>query len=248
MRPPVLGRRIVPSLTARAGERDDVAHGLLRDLRDHAGAHRPPPPPNRKPQPTLPPDQPGHADHPPTAFPLPAHTPPLRHRARPPPHTLAPQVKLRLIPVEKRRLPPPLVLAQHVHLGLELLVRLDRPRLRQHLPPLHFILIDPPQQRPDVVPRLPLVQQLPKHLHPRHHRLPRLRLHPHDLDLFPHLHHAPLHPPRDHRPPPRDREYVLDRHQKRLVHRPRRRRNVAVHRLHQLPTALRRLGTLRLLP
>src|SRR5215831_13182106 len=57
----------------------------------------------------------------------------------------------------------------------------------------------------------------------------------------------PSHPPRHHRPPPRDRKNVLDRHQKRLVHRPRRRRNVAVHRLHQLENRLRRLRILRLL-
>src|SRR3990172_7275786 len=53
---------------------------------------------------------------------------------------------------------------------------------------------------------------------PRLLRLPD----PHNLDLFPHLHAPPLDPPRHHRPPPRDRKNVLDRHQKRLVHRPRR--------------------------
>src|SRR5437870_6379257 len=62
-----------------------------------------------------------------------------------------------------------------------------------------------------------------------------------------HLHDPPLDPPGHHRPPPRDREDVLDRHQKRLVHRPRRRRYIAVHRLHQLPDRLRRLRVLRLL-
>src|SRR5438128_191285 len=61
------------------------------------------------------------------------------------------------------------------------------------------------------------------------------------------LHHypPPLHPPRHHRPPPRDRKNVLDRHQKRLVDRPHRRRNVAVHRPHQLPNAPARLRVLR---
>src|SRR5579872_2652255 len=49
----------------------------------------------------------------------------------------------------------------------------------------------------------------------------------------------PLHPPRRHRPPPRDREDVLHAHQKRLVHVPLRRRNVRVHRVHQLPDAPR---------
>src|SRR2546427_499260 len=78
------------------------------------------------------------------------------------------------------------------------------------------------------------------------HALAR-RVDPPDLDLSPHLPPPALPPPRHHRPPPRDRENVLDRHQKRLVHRPRRRRNVAVHRLHQLPDRLRRLRVLRLL-
>src|SRR5437899_3195751 len=57
----------------------------------------------------------------------------------------------------------------------------------------------------------------------------------------PHSTHPPLPPPRHHRPPPRDAENVLDRHQKRLLHRPQRRRNVRVHRPHQLPDALVRL-------
>src|SRR5262245_49853597 len=65
--------------------------------------------------------------------------------------------------------------------------------------------------------------------------------------LTPHLPDPAPYPPRHPRPPPRDRENVLDRHQKRLVHRPRRRRNVTVHRLHQLPDALRRRRILRLL-
>src|SRR4029077_8334813 len=58
---------------------------------------------------------------------------------------------------------------------------------------------------------------------------------------------TPPPPAGDAPPPPRDRENVLDRHQKRLVHRPRRRRNVRVHRLHQLPDRLRRLRVRRVL-
>jgi hypothetical protein len=39
-------------------------------------------------------------------------------------------------------------------------VRRDRARLRQHLPTLHLFTLGPAQQHPDVVPGLPLVQQL----------------------------------------------------------------------------------------
>src|SRR5439155_2781243 len=46
----VLRRRVVPPLARRARESDDLAHLLLRDLRGDAGAHRPPPLPDRKPQ------------------------------------------------------------------------------------------------------------------------------------------------------------------------------------------------------
>src|SRR5213594_4391307 len=220
-------------------------HALLRDLRDDAGPHRPPPLPDRKPQLLLHRHRRDQLDRHRHVVPRHHHLHPRRQRHHPR-HVRRPEIKLRPVPVEKRRVPPPLLLRQHVYLRLAPLVLLDRPLLCPHLPPLHFLLVHPPQQTPHIVPRLPLVQQLPKHLHPRHHRLARLPK-PHDLHLFPHLHHPPLHPPRHHRPPPRDRKDVLDRHQKRLVDRPHRRRNVAVHRLHQLPYALRRLTVLRLL-
>src|SRR5688572_10989396 len=148
-------------------------------------------------------------------------------------HVRRPKIELRTITVEERRMPPALLLRQHVHLALELGVRRDRARLRQHLPPLHLVFLRPPQQHPDVVPRLALVQELAKHLHSRHHR-PLRRPDAHDLHLVPHLHDPPLHPSRHHRPAARDREDVLDRHQEVLVHRPLRNRDVGVHRVDQL--------------
>src|SRR5262245_4678289 len=199
MRPLVLGRRVVAALARGARHRDDVAHGLLRDLRDHAGAHRAATLSNRKPQLPLHRDRHDQLDRHRHVVPRHHHLHPARQRAHPRP-VLRPKIKLRPVPVEQRRVPPPLLLRQHVHFRLELLVRLDRPRLRQHLPPLHFVLVHPPQQRPDVVPRLPLVQQLPEHLHPGHHRLLRVP-HPPDLHVLPHLHHPPLSPP-PHPPPP----------------------------------------------
>src|SRR3989475_13038805 len=81
--------------------------------------------------------------------------------------------------------------------------------LRQHHPPLHVLLLRPPQQHPDVVPRLPLIEHLAEHLHARHHRALR-GPQPHNLHLVAHLHHPALAPPRHHRPPPADREDVPD--------------------------------------
>src|SRR5687767_15636860 len=45
-----------------------------------------------------------------------------------------PEVELRPVPLEEGRMPPPLLLRQHVDLGVELRVRRDRARLRQHHP------------------------------------------------------------------------------------------------------------------
>src|SRR5437762_2841886 len=126
------------------------------------------------------------------------HPPRQLHRPR---HVRRPQVKLRPVPLEKRRVPPPLLLRQHVHLGVKRRVRRDRPRLRQHHPPLDLVLLHPPQQQPHVVPRLPVVQQLAEHLHPRPHR-PLVRPKPHQPHLVLPLPLPPPHPPPPHPPPP----------------------------------------------
>src|SRR5438128_8401462 len=149
-----------------------VTMSVLADRRDDAGAHRAPPLADREPQLRAQRHRLDHLDRHRHAVPRHHHVHPARQRAHPR-HVRRPKIKLRPVPVEERRVPPPLVLAQHIHLRLELLVGFDRVRLGQHLPPLHLVLVDPPQQGPDVLPRLPLVQQLPGHLHPRHHRLPR---------------------------------------------------------------------------
>src|SRR2546429_2705841 len=230
MRAPILGRRVVAALTRRAAERDDLAgHRLLDDLGDDARAHRPPPLPDGEPQLLLHRDRRDQLDRHRHVVARHHHLRPRRQRAHPR-HVRRPEVELRPVPVEVRRVPPPLFLGQHVYFRLELLVGLDRARLGQHLPALDIVLVHPAQQRPNIVPRLPLVQQLAEHLHPRHHRLARVR-HPHDLDLFPHLHHPALHPPRHHPPPPRDRKNVPGRHQKRLFHPPPRGRDIARHPL-----------------
>src|SRR5690606_17050098 len=75
---------------------------------------------------------------------------------------------------------------------------------------------------------------LPEHLHSRHRRGQLLLLHPHDLYRLTHLDDAPLDTTRRHRATTRNRKNVLHRHQKRLLRIPLRRRNVLVHRRHQL--------------
>ena len=152
------------------------------------------------------------------------------HRTR---HVRRAEVELRPIALEERRVTTALFLRQHVHLGLELRVRLDAARLAQHLATLHFFALRAAQQHAHVVARLPLVQQLAEHLHARADRLLRVA-DADDLDFVVHLDDAALDAPRHHRAATRDREHVFHRHQERPVDRTLRHRDVLVHLLHQL--------------
>src|SRR6266550_3367729 len=211
-----------------------IASALLQDLGGHAGADGAAAFADRKPQLLLHRDRRDQLDRHLRVVPRHHHLHPRRQLHRPR-HVRRPQVKLRPIPLEKRRMPPAFLFGQDVHFALELRVRRDRLRLRQHHPPLHLVLLHPAQQQADVVPRLPLIQQLAEHLHSRHHHL-LVRPKPHHLHFLVHLHLSPLDPARRHRAPARDREHVLHRHQERLLDLPLRDRNVLVQRRHSSST------------
>src|SRR5207247_1644726 len=210
--------RPAPCSSSKNPAGDRVPLELLYDLRHRAGADGAAALADREAQPLVHRDRRDQLNGQTHVVPRHHHLHSRRQR-RYPRHVRRPEVELRPVAVEERRVPPPLLLRQDVHLRLELGVRRDAPRLRHHLPALHFLLLRPAQQQPHVVPRHPLVQQLLEHLHARHHPLEG-RPDPHDLHLLPHLHLPLLHTPRHHRPPPRNREPVLDRHQDRPVPRP----------------------------
>src|SRR5437870_6377286 len=205
-------------------------HTLLRDLRDDAGTHRPPPLPDRKPQLLLHRHRRDQVDRHRHVVPRHHHLHPRRQRHHPR-HVRRPKIELRPVPVEKRRVPPPLLLGQHIHLGLAPLVRGDGPRLREHLPALYFLFVDAPEQTANIIPRLPLVQQLPAHLHPCHHRLARLP-NPHYLHPFPPPHPPPLPPPPPPPPPTPPRNHRPNRPHNCLFHPPPPPPDVVVHPLH----------------
>src|SRR5437899_5752879 len=94
MRALVLRGRVVPPLARGAREGDDLPHRLLRDLRDDAGPHRPPPLPDRQP-PRL------HHRHPPLPHDHPRPDLPTQHLLPPPrPHPHPP-------PLPHPRIPSP---------------------------------------------------------------------------------------------------------------------------------------------
>src|SRR5690606_3830601 len=134
----------------------------LDDLRHHAGADRSSALADRKPQPFLHRDRRNQLHRHLDVVAGHHHLRALRQldRAR---HVRRPKIKLRLVTLEERRVTATLLLRQNVHLTLELRVRRDRTRLRQHLTALNLLALRPAQQHPNVVPRLPLVQKLAEH-------------------------------------------------------------------------------------
>src|SRR5438445_6975272 len=190
-----------------------IASALLQDLGGHAGADRAAAFADREPQLLLHRDRRDQLDRHLRVIPRHHHLHPRRQLHRPR-HVRRPKVKLRPVPLEEGGMPPAFLFGEHVHLALKLRVRRDALRLRQHHPPLHIRLINPPQQQPHVVPRLPLVQQLAEHLHPRHHRL-LVRPKPHHLHLLPPPPLPPLDPPPPPPPPPRARAHLPPPHPER---------------------------------
>src|SRR5437667_247586 len=118
--------------------------------------------------------------------------------------------------------------------GRHALLRDLRDDAGPHRPP------PPPDRKPPPPPHRHRPDQLDHHRHPLPPHPP-----PTPPPPPPPPHRHPRHPPRTHRPPTRHRNDVLERHQKWLFDRPHRRRNVAVHRRHQLPYAPARLPVLR---
>src|SRR5256712_8871893 len=131
-----------------------IASALLQDLGGHAGADGAAAFADRKPQLLLHRDRRDQLDRHLRVVPRHHHLHPRRQLHRPP-HVPRPQIKLRPIPLEERRMPPAFFLRQHVHLTLQLRVRPDALRLRQHHPPLHLVLLHPPQPQPHLVPPPP---------------------------------------------------------------------------------------------
>src|SRR5256712_6407940 len=131
-----------------------TASALLQDLGGHAGADGAAAFADREPQLLLHRDRRDQLDRHLRVVPRHHHLDAggELHRPR---HVRRPQVKLRPIPLEERRMPPAFFLRQDVHLALKLRVRRDALRLRQHHPPLHLVLLHPPQPQPHLVPPPP---------------------------------------------------------------------------------------------
>ncbi len=144
-----------------------------------------------------------------------------------PRHVGRAEIKLRTITREERRVTTTLFLRQDIYLGLELRVRSDRTRLRQYHAALKVFLVHTTKQQTYVVTSFTVIQKLAEHLDTRNHRLARLT-NTDNLDLFTLLDNTALNTTGAYRATTRNRKYILNRHQERLVLLTLRLRNIIV--------------------
>src|SRR5690606_33546855 len=83
-------------------------------------------------------------------------------------HVRGPEIELRTVTLEERGMTTTFFLGQHIHFRLELGVRGDRTRLRQHLATLNFITLGATQQHTHVLAGTAFVQQLAEHFNASH--------------------------------------------------------------------------------
>src|SRR5436309_1824983 len=126
-----------------------------------------------------------------------------------------------------------LFLRQHICLGLEFSVRCDTAWLGYDLPSLYILALHSSEQESDVISGHSFIQQLLEHLHTCTHGLTR-GSNTHYLHSLINFDTASLYPSGSHCPSALNREDVFNRHQKWLLHIPFRRRNIGIHRIHQL--------------
>mmetsp|Transcript_4709 Transcript_4709/g.15187 ORF Transcript_4709/g.15187 Transcript_4709/m.15187 type:complete len:458 (-) Transcript_4709:602-1975(-) len=143
------------------------------------------------------------------------------------------EVELRTVALEERSMTTTFFFGQYVHFALELGVRSDGARNRQNLTTLNVVTLGTTQQNTNVLTSTAFVQQLAEHLNAGASRLDGI-FDTNNLDLFTHLDNATLNTTGHNGTTTRDGEYVLDRHQERLIDRTLRLGDVVIQSFYQL--------------
>ena len=144
------------------------------------------------------------------------------------------QIELGTIVVVERRVAATFLFLQDVDLSLELSVRSDRTRFGNDHTALNLLLVDTAEQQTYIVAGLTLVEQLAEHLDTGAGRSQGLLLETYDLNGITYVDDTGLDTARYDGTTAGDREYVLDRHQERLLVLTLRDRNIGVDSIHEL--------------
>src|SRR5437870_4090288 len=143
-------------------------------------------------------------------------------------HISGTQIKLRPVIGKKRGVTAALLLAQDIHFCLELLVRLNRARLGDDLTALNLFLLRAAQKHADVIAGARFVEEFAEHFDIGRGGFGS-GTNADDLNFFHFLEDATLNTAGRNRAAPFYVEYVFHRHQKWLIDRPVRYRNVIIN-------------------
>ena len=159
-------------------------------------------------------------------------------------HVRGAEVELRPVALEERSVTSAFFFRKYVNFALELLVSLDRTRLRDDLSAFDVVFIDAAQQQTNVIARPAFIEQLLEHFDARDHRLAGVA-ETDDFHFLADFADALFDTAGDHRAAALNREDIFNRHQERPVDDTFGNRDIGVDRIHQLvdlsfPTALRR--------
>src|SRR3990167_2499780 len=148
-------------------------------------------------------------------------------------HVSGTEVELWTVAFEERSVTTAFFFAQHVHLSGELGVRLNRTRLNQNLATLNVFTFGTAQQHAAVLASTTFVEQLAEHFNTSTGGGDGV-FQTNDFDRLLDLDDPTLDTASYHGATTRDREYVFDWHQERLVDCTNRLRNVGIQSLNQL--------------
>src|SRR5699024_9812712 len=144
------------------------------------------------------------------------------------------EVELRSVVVEERSMTATLVLGQNVYLSGKLGVAGNAARLNDNLTSFDLGSLNTTKQSSDVVTSLSLVKQLTEHLDTSYNSLTSLFLDTNDLNFLVQMQNTTLYTACSNSTTSGNGEYVLNRHQERLIGCTLRVRNPAVNSVHQL--------------
>ena len=125
-------------------------------------------------------------------------------------------------------------LLQDVDRSLEARVRLNLTWLSDHHTTLDFVLVDTTEEKTNVITSLTFVKDLTEHFYARNNRLEVFGTKTDNLYFVTSVDDTRFDTTRSNCTTPRDREYVFDRHEERLIDITWRQRNPCVYCVHEL--------------
>src|SRR4030095_11434245 len=131
-------------------------------------------------------------------------------------------------------MPTTFFFAQYVNFAFEISVRSDRTWFANNHTTTDLGFFNTTKQQPCIITSFALIKQLAEHFHTSYRRSQRSWYQSYYLNAFTHFNTTSFNTASSNSTTTSEREYVLNRHQERLINRPRRKWNIAINCGHQL--------------